>query len=47
MSVTSPETETSGVAIIFSENEAVIVTTPDVIILSESLLVSANRVGLK
>ena len=40
--VTHPAMEISGVAAMFSEKAAVRVTTPEVIILSESLLVSVN-----
>ena len=40
--VTSPAMEISGLAAIFSEKVAVIVTTPEVMILSESLLVRVN-----
>ena len=40
--VTNPAIEISGVAAIFSEKVAVIVTTPEVIILSESLLVKVK-----
>ena len=45
MLVTNPVIETSGVAAIFSENKAVIVTTPEVIILSESVLDSVTVGG--
>ena len=40
--VTNPAMDISGVAAMFSEKVPVIVTTPEVIILSESLLVSVN-----
>jgi hypothetical protein len=40
--VTNPAMDISGVAATFSEKEAVIVTTPEVIILSESLLVKVK-----
>ena len=40
--VTNPAIEISGVAAMFSENVAVRVTTPEVIMLSESLLVRVN-----
>ena len=40
--VTNPAIEISGVAAIFSEKVAVRVTTPEVMTLSESLLVMVN-----
>ena len=45
VSVTNPVMVISGVAAIFSENVAVRVTTPDVMILSESLEVMVSVAG--